>query len=78
QITSDSENEEKLSTIPGTPPDLREPIPGCHFADRCPYAQEVCFSKKPELIEVEEGHTVSCHFQTKEKRLKRKEKAYHG
>lgn len=78
QITSDIGNEEKLSAIPGTPPDLRNEIKGCHFADRCQYAQEVCFTAKPELIEVEEGHFSSCHFQSKERRLERKEKAYHG
>ncbi|MFZ7942263.1 ABC transporter ATP-binding protein [Neobacillus sp. 19] len=78
QITSEIVNEQKLPAIPGTPPDLRQEINGCHFADRCPYAQDICFSKKPNLIEVEEGHFTSCHFQTKEERLERKEKAYHG
>lgn len=78
QITSDIGNEEKLSAIPGTPPDLRMEIKGCHFADRCPYAQDICFSTRPNLIEVEEGHFTSCHFQTKEGQLTRKEKAYHG
>ncbi|WP_223593887.1 ABC transporter ATP-binding protein [Neobacillus bataviensis] len=78
QITSDIANEEKLSAIPGTPPDLRQEIKGCHFADRCPYAQDICFSARPNLIEVEEGHFTSCHFQTKESQLTRKEKAYHG
>jgi oligopeptide/dipeptide ABC transporter ATP-binding protein len=78
QITSDIANEGRLSAIPGTPPDLRQEIKGCHFADRCPYAQDVCFSAKPKLIEVEEDHYASCHFQTKNERLARKEKAYHG
>ncbi|WP_257348196.1 ABC transporter ATP-binding protein [Pseudalkalibacillus decolorationis] len=78
QITSEISNEEGLSAIPGSPPDLREEMPGCHFADRCPYAQEICFSAKPEMVEVEEGHSVSCHFQTKNTRLQRKERVYHG
>ncbi|MCM3763801.1 ABC transporter ATP-binding protein [Neobacillus niacini] len=78
QITSEIGNEEKLSAIPGTPPDLRQEIKGCHFAERCSYAQDLCRSQKPELIEVEEGHFASCHFQTKATRLERKEKAYHG
>ncbi|WP_409971182.1 ABC transporter ATP-binding protein [Bacillus sp. Bva_UNVM-123] len=77
QITSDMTDEEKLSAIPGSPPDLREEMPGCHFAARCPYAKEICFSKKPESIEVETGHFVACHFQTKTEKLIRKERAYH-
>ncbi|WP_059172818.1 ABC transporter ATP-binding protein [Bacillus sp. FJAT-27445] len=78
QITSEVGEGEKLSAIPGTPPDLRQEILGCHFADRCPYAQDICRSVKPKLIEVEENHFASCHFQTKEMRLERKERAYHG
>lgn len=77
QISSDMTDEEKLSAIPGSPPDLREEMPGCHFAPRCPYAQEICFSKKPESIEVEDSHFVACHFQTKTDRLERKERAHH-
>lgn len=78
QITSEIGEGEKLSAIPGTPPDLRQEIQGCHFAPRCPYAQDICRTVKPKLIEVEENHFASCHFQTSEERLERKEKAYHG
>jgi oligopeptide/dipeptide ABC transporter ATP-binding protein len=77
QINSDVENEERLSAIPGTPPDLRQEIQGCHFAARCPYVKDICHSTRPSLIEVGEGHFASCHFQTNETRLERKEKAYH-
>jgi oligopeptide/dipeptide ABC transporter ATP-binding protein len=35
---------EKLATIPGTPPDLADPPPGCPFHPRCPFAQEDCKS----------------------------------
>lgn len=78
QITSEINNEEKLSAIPGTPPDLRREIMGCHFAERCAYAKDICFSKKPELVEVEGGHFAACHLQTETDRLVRKEKAYNG
>lgn len=78
QITSEVGDSEKLPAIPGTPPDLRQELKGCHFADRCPYAQDICRSVKPMLIEVEENHFASCHFQTNDRRLERKEKAYHG
>ena len=29
----------ELVPIPGSPPDLREPPPGCRFAPRCPFVQ---------------------------------------
>jgi oligopeptide/dipeptide ABC transporter ATP-binding protein len=33
---------ELLSTIPGSPPDLASPPPGCRFHPRCPFAQDDC------------------------------------
>jgi len=77
QITRNVDHDAELSTIPGSPPDLSKNIQGCPFASRCPYAQDICINKKPESIEVEEGHFVSCHFQTKENHLTRKEKPSH-
>ncbi|AOV08723.1 ABC transporter ATP-binding protein [Sporosarcina ureilytica] len=73
QITSDIASEQELQTIPGSPPDLRRPVPGCSFSSRCPFAKDICHKEKPEVIEVEEGHRVSCHFQTKTNQLERKE-----
>ncbi len=32
----------ELVGIPGSPPDLRDPLPGCPFIPRCPYAIDVC------------------------------------
>ena len=34
---------------------------GCRFCKRCPYAEEICFSKTPELREAEPNHFVACH-----------------
>ncbi len=51
---------EKITWIPGVPPDLRMPPPGCRFHPRCPYARDVCRSEEPPEIEVEKGHTLSC------------------
>lgn len=73
QITENVSSENKLSAIPGAPPDLRQKFAGCPFAPRCPYAQDVCFNKEPEMREIKEGHFTSCHFQTPEERLDRKE-----
>ncbi len=49
----------KLKTMPGSPPDLVNPPPGCVFHPRCPQAMDVCKTKKPET-QTKEGHRVSC------------------
>lgn len=38
------------------------PKEACRFADRCPKAQEICYSKIPKLVEMSKGHKVACHF----------------
>ena len=68
-----SNSKEELSTIAGTPPDLRLTGVGCNFANRCPYAQERCRTEVPELTEVSPGHRVACHQQTGGNRLVRNE-----
>jgi len=49
----------KLQTMPGSPPDLVSPPPGCVFHPRCPKAMDVCKTTKPET-RTEDGHLVSC------------------
>ena len=49
-----------LAVIPGTVPDLINLPPGCKFAPRCPYAQEVCVQQEPDLLEADPGHRVRC------------------
>jgi len=46
--------------IPGAPPDLRHPPPGCRFHPRCPYADETCRRVEPPLEDVG-GRRVACH-----------------
>lgn len=50
----------ELHYIPGAPPDLVAPPPGCHFSPRCPHAMEVCTSKEPIGIELASGNVVEC------------------
>jgi peptide/nickel transport system ATP-binding protein len=53
----------RLRAIAGRPPDLVNPIPGCRFAPRCPYAQERCWLDEPPLVEgVNPGHTYACWY----------------
>lgn len=54
------EKGETLHTIPGSPPDLSEPIPGCPFALRCEYAQEKCTTSTIALKEIAPGHFSAC------------------
>jgi len=56
------EDVEELDSIPGSIPDLIYPPSGCRFHPRCTYVKEVCRQEKPESIEAEPGHFVSCHL----------------
>ena len=47
-------------SIPGQPPDLRRPPPGCRFAPRCPLAVARCRTEDPALAEVAAGHHAAC------------------
>ncbi|MCI0581506.1 MAG: ABC transporter ATP-binding protein [Chloroflexi bacterium] len=50
-----------LETIPGSPPDLRDPPPGCRFAPRCPVAMAVCTTVDPPEVVLPDGVRVACH-----------------
>ena len=48
--------------IPGRPPALTDPPPGCRFAPRCPLAKDVCRIDVPVFEEVKPGRFAACHF----------------
>ena len=53
----------RLTSIPGSPPDLLNPPTGCRFNPRCPYVMDICKKVEPTLEEHGlKGHTVSCHL----------------
>jgi peptide/nickel transport system ATP-binding protein len=53
----------RLTAIPGSPPSLLAPPPGCRFEPRCPYRFERC-STRPELRErVGPGRSDACHLE---------------
>ena len=49
----------QLRGIPGNPPDLGSPPPGCRFNPRCPHAVDKCFETVPDLFEID-GSLVRC------------------
>ena len=55
---------ERLDVIPGSVPNLVNLPTGCRFAPRCMARVEhnlsICADKRPELVEVYEGHKVRC------------------
>jgi len=52
----------RLGSIPGSPPDLVNPPPGCRFAARCTFATSKCVSEMPVLEEIGDGHLVRCWY----------------
>ena len=51
-----------LDVIPGMPPDLRHPPPGCPFAPRCPAVMPVCTEVMPPEVTFADGVRVACHL----------------
>ena len=54
----DMKSNERLISIPGTPPDLINPPKGDPFAARYEYAMFVDYQKKPPMIDLGNGHFV--------------------
>ncbi len=53
----------KMLSIPGQPPDLLSPPPGCPFTPRCPFAMDICKTEFPDLKKMGSGdHYVSCYL----------------
>jgi peptide/nickel transport system ATP-binding protein len=64
----------RMTGIPGAPPDLASPPPGCRFNPRCPHCTPedpqlfaLQTSVRPTLREVGAGHRVACHLVERER-----------
>lgn len=51
----------RLLAIEGQPPDLRDSVPGCRFADRCRFVRSVCQETEPDLRSIgDDPHLARC------------------
>ena len=55
----DLPHSQKLTTIPGNPPNLYHMPAGCPFSTRCGFCMEICKQKQPPEKDVG-GHSVRC------------------
>ena len=44
----------------GEPPSMVDPPAGCRFHPRCPFAAELCRTRRPELLAIGAGREVAC------------------
>lgn len=62
----DPNKRSELKPLEGDVPSPINPPPGCAFHPRCPFAEDICKKKRPELRETTtaggESHQVACHF----------------
>ncbi len=70
----DTNKEDTLTSIPGTPPDLLMPPQGCGFASRCDKCMKICKEKQPPVFKVGEGHEASCWLLHKDCPVNKEEK----
>ena len=61
----DRDRSRRLPAIPGSPPSLLAPPPGCHFRPRCPHAFDKCVEVPPL------GERDRCWLSLEEKRARR-------
>ena len=58
----DEQRGARLTSIPGQPPDLINPLVGCPYAPRCPKVQARCQKERPELMPVGRDEQVAACF----------------
>jgi oligopeptide/dipeptide ABC transporter ATP-binding protein len=69
QLEGEDVRRGRLRSIPGRPPDLIAPPPGCRFAPRCPHAglRDGCADHLPELRQLRPNHLVRSQHPTSER-----------
>ncbi len=59
-VPSIHKKESDTIKLEGELPSPKNPPSGCRFNTRCPYAQEVCKQKEPEITKISDSHYVCC------------------
>lgn len=65
-LPSGTKKDGRLQIIEGSVPRITEKKPGCRFANRCPYAKDVCFAETPDAVDISDTHFCRCHMIGKE------------
>ncbi len=52
----------KREVLKGEIPNPINPPSGCVFHTRCPFYKDKCSESVPDMVEIEPGHFVACHF----------------
>jgi len=55
-----NEDREKLQVIEGVVPNPFSMPSGCRFHPRCGQVKDICMEREPHLVDIEDGHQVSC------------------
>jgi len=50
----------RLASIEGQVPNPLRRLPGCRFAERCPFADARCRAEEPPVVELGDGHRSAC------------------
>ncbi len=58
------QQDQRLATIPGFPPDGITVLPGCPLAPRCNFVVERCMQENPSLTLVDTDHKIACWVDT--------------
>lgn len=56
-------NSPRPIALAGEIPSPVNPPSGCYFHPRCPYADDLCRQRYPDLIDIGNEHQVACHHQ---------------
>jgi len=60
---------QRLTGIPGNPPDLRYPPKGCRFNPRCPQVHERCLVEEPWPHVLPDRDIVRCHLYARQEAM---------
>ena len=71
----DSESQERMIPIEGTPVDLLDPPKGCSFGPRCEHCMKICLRNAPPMVEIgDNGHVSACWLHVRQAAERKEEK----